>query len=117
MSASYENNHGLAYSPYGKLTEYDEAIIGSLFDQDTDEEENMINKSMQEESFMRKVVLIKTILYPIELALTYFILGKKWTEEKRESQKLYWAFLRKKISYNQFQRSIVRLINNAPLGA
>ena len=117
MSAQYENGSGLAYCPYGKVNEYDEALISVLFDQETDYDIEEMERLMQEERLMRKICFIKTLVFPIEYIATLAILGGRWAKEKRDAQSLYWKFLRKKVTYNQFQRELVRVIRNAPIGA
>lgn len=80
-----------------------------IFDEYVDEEVRQIAEEMKEERTLRKMCWIKTICYPLEMLLTYFMLGKSWVSERREQQQIFNALLKRKITVKQFQEKLMDL--------
>lgn len=115
MSANHNNRDGFSYGPYGKLNLLEEAMFSSLFDEQVDLDEQEILYEVEEAKFLKRVCIVKTLLYPMEWLLTRIFLGKAWTVEKVLTQKLYWKFLRNKISLSDFKDELFVIVNNPPL--
>lgn len=107
MSAKYKKESGFVYLHEGYIDDYNEAMIVSMFDEQTDYDIEDIRKDIKEAKMFRKICIVKTILFPLELLLTLIILGKKEAKEKIESQKLYIKLLRNKINVSEFKEEVM----------
>ena len=111
MSASFDKSDGFSFYPVGEVTEQDRTINMMIFDQKFDYDLGVYKSEQKEIKLLKKICLIKTLLFPLELTFSFLFLGSRWTKIKViNSQKLYWRFLRKKISYEKFKKQLVNQI-------
>jgi hypothetical protein len=115
MSGKYKKQSGFVYLHEGRIDEYNEAMIISIFDEQTDYDIEDIEKDMKEEKLFKKICLIKTIMFPLEILLTFLILGRSEFIEKIETQKLYIKLLRNKLNVSEFKEEVMDIaLKNKP---
>lgn len=112
MSAQYDETQGFSFVISKTLHPEDETILSCMFDEATDFQEVEIMKEMQESVLIRKVCLVKTLLFPYEWLLTRLILDKEHAKDRASEQSVYWKFLRKKITLVEFKSNLMKLMEN-----
>ncbi len=105
--ATLDKNMGIGNIIEG--SEMEQIHFAMLFDEYVDEEVRQMEETIKEDKILRKVCLIKTICYPLELLVTYILLGKIWTAERVEQQKVFKDYLKKKIDIKEFQIKLMDL--------
>lgn len=105
--ATQDPKSGFTFCPFGEVDKRAEAILCGFFDQSVFFDEQEILNELREAKIIRKVALTKTILYPIESLFFRIVAGKEYYEFIRDEQKIYWAFLRKKITLKDFKRNLL----------
>lgn len=110
MSATFSNDDKdwkKSSFRHGRFTDTEFTLLESTFDEQTDFDVNVIEKKMEQEKILRNVCLYKVIIFPVELALVYILLGKKKAKRHKELTSLYLNYLRKKITLKRLQEGLV----------
>lgn len=107
MSATYDKNMGIGIII--EDSEMEQVHYQILFDEYVDDEVKQIEIRIKEENILRRVCLTKTICYPFELVVIYFLLGKDWVNERVAQQKLFNAYLKRKIDIKTFNSRLMDL--------
>lgn len=103
MSGKYDDNHGHSFVLTEFLHPEDEALLLAMFDEYGEYEDQEIIRIMHETKILKNVCLVKTLLYPYEYILSKLFLPKSMVRERGTFQKLYWQFLRGKITVDEFK--------------
>jgi len=111
MSANHNRIDGFIYS-HKELSELDKTLLYTNFDNQITYDLVDIKKEQNEIKLLKRSSLIKTILFPLEYILTYFLMDKEFVRDRITCQKLYWKFLRNKISNNEFKRQLTESYKN-----
>ncbi len=92
-------------------SEMEQIHYSLLFDEYVDDEIREMEHQMREEKILKRVCWVKTLCFPIEFIITYFLLGKIWTKERIEQQKLFNAFLKNKVTSKEFSNKLMDISN------
>lgn len=92
-----------------KLTDTEEALIYTTFDAQTEHDISSIQKNIKQNKFLKRVCLYKTLTFPLEFVLFSLFFNKEQRKNKINLNKLYWKFLRNKISLNDFKKELTGL--------
>lgn len=104
-----DQKSGFIFLPKGRLDKYTEAIIETMFDQTVDADEHEIYMQLNQANQLKKLSLAKILLFPFEF-LTYRIFaGKEFSSQIKKEQHLYWKFLAKKITVEQFKTELLSI--------
>jgi hypothetical protein len=111
MSGKYNKRDGFVYLHLqsNKLDPFHIAVIESMFDEQADYDIEDINLEIEEGKLFRKVCIVKTLIFPLEVLVTKLVMGKPWTSEKIKAQGIYWKFLRKKITLEELKKEIIKI--------
>lgn len=103
MSSSYNPKDGRWYIPSNEpLREDEKAILEFLFDTQIDEDVYSAEKIIKEKKLLWRICLIKTLVFLPELILTFLLLENKAVLDKIACQSVYWQYLRKKLTLEEF---------------
>ena len=109
MSADYDEKSGFTYSPTGTLDPYMTTILETLFDEQVDLDEQEILSNIKNTKTIKKIAICKYLLYPFEAFLFRVLVGKIYYNRVKETKNLYFRFLRKKITLDQFKVEFIKL--------
>lgn len=110
MSGYKDNKMGWFFSPHGKVDPFEESMFASLFDDETDYEILEIENNIKEFNLYRKLAIVKTLNFPFEIFWLYLFLGKKYSDNRWETQKLYNKIIKRKINLEEFRKELTRLV-------
>lgn len=96
MSAKYNEDDGFFIMKEEVLDRSFVSYIEGIFDYSVQCDIDEITKAKNEKKALSKVCLTKTILFPLELIVSYFLIGKDYTKNLIKQQKLMWDFLTNK---------------------
>lgn len=105
MSASYNENDGF-FVLKDKLDPTYESYIEGIFDYSVQCDIDEITRVQKERKAFNRVCLTKTIIFPFELLVSFLVVGKDYTKKLIKQQKTMWAFLRNKISTENFKNNL-----------
>ena len=94
----------------GRVSKADEYNMLHAFEAQTDHDVESIKQQIVNEKWLRKVCLYKCIMFPFEMFVLFFILGRKMALDHTNVVKVYYKFFRKKVSFTQFQKELNALI-------
>jgi hypothetical protein len=109
MSAESSKKSGFVFL-VGEADPLLESYLTSVFDEDTEQDIEEIKLEMEEKKLFTQISKIKVLLFPLEIVLTYMFMDKKWVTDKIEANRLYWNFLRGKITMDQMKQSLIRMM-------
>jgi hypothetical protein len=107
MSAKYDKNNELILLPF-KITQFERTIIESQFDFQTDYDVLAIEMKIEEDKLLRRICLVKTLLFPFEYILMRFIAHKKNAEDLVEFQSVYWNFFLRRIDSETLANKLLK---------
>jgi len=111
MSANVSRKDGIVTAPNG-LTPEEDAMICSFFDEATDYDVQEIVTRQREIKILKRTCLIKLILFPATYILSFLLLPREFSKEVLKITKVYYNFLRGKISLEDFRQKALQLENN-----
>lgn len=111
MSAEYKKDNGFTYLYSNSIHPYDLTLIESMFDMQTTYDEIDIQENMKENNIYKKSCLVRTILFPLDLLVTFLVMGPKEAKIRWKTQKVCWKFMRNKITLQQFKIDVVNTQN------
>ena len=109
MSANSDDKVGWTYCLTNNLDPQTATIFELLFEQQVDLDEQEIALDLQETSLVLKVAICKALVYPVEALLYRVLVGKEYYNHVKTTKDLYWKFLRKKITLNEFKHGLINL--------
>lgn len=115
MSANFDERDEILTLTF-QLNDIERQMLVLLFDEHVDYQMREFEARKAEIKLLKRICLVKTLLFPLELPVTYFLLGKEASRERMESQSCYWRFVRNKISLEAFKNDLNSLIKNSNLG-
>lgn len=115
MSAKYEKRDGFMYSQYD-LNDYEASMLVMMFEDQIDYDIKMWERELLKVKMLKRQCIIKTLVLPVELPLSYFLLGKSIARERYNTQKLYWKFLTRKMTIEEFENELNLIIANSIVG-
>jgi len=98
-----------------KLSEYEQSLLYSTFESETDIDIERIVKEVKKIKWLKKQMLVKLLVFFPEYILTFLILGKKSMAFKLKIAKLYYNFLQDKISYDSFKEEMGKMSKGVTL--
>lgn len=107
MSANFDKvnkNWLMGISKDNIISPLDEAVIQTVFEQESDEDEKIINLQIKQEIYLRKICLLNILIFPIEWVLTRLIFDKQYTELKTKAVKIDLLLYRRKINIEEFRK-------------
>lgn len=115
MSAKFlkDDSRWLMNNIVGKLTSVEEALLQSAFDNETDQDVEIIKKEIKNIKFLKRVCFTKLALFIPEYLLTFLLFQKKYSVGKKELASLYYKFLFNKISLENFKIKLKTLMKDA----
>lgn len=108
MSGEYKSS-GFGFI-YNKLDPMMQSFIESQWEEQTDQDTLLAFKEIEENKHIRGMCLMKTILFPLEIALSKMLLNSFETTVRIKAQSFYWRFLRKKITLTEFKKEILDIL-------
>lgn len=115
MSAKYEKRDGFMYSPYS-LSAFERETISLMFEDQIDYDIEVYKRELLKVKMLKRQCIIKTLVLPVELPLSYLLLGKTIARERYNTQKLYWKFLTHKMTIEDFENELNLIIANSNIG-
>jgi len=106
MSA-YNDNSRWIYTPKHQMNPLTLAILETTFDAQVNEDIKNIEQEKKEKQFFNRLVLIRTIMFPLEAFITFF-LQKDLYYALLFCQKYYWQYLTKKIDVKQLRLALMK---------
>lgn len=100
--ANYCKKDGHAFYHRRHLIELDEAILFSIFDQNTDMDIQEIEQEIQAKKLFKRVCLFKTLTFPLEILL-FGVFDRQQLHIRWQQQKICFKFLANKIDLNKFK--------------
>jgi hypothetical protein len=94
----------------GKVSKLDAHNMFNAFEAQTDHDIETIKQQLISEAWLRRVCLYKCIMFPFEMVVLFFVLGRKMALDHTSVIKVYYKFFRKKITFAQFQKELNDLI-------
>lgn len=88
------------------LDNMEEALVVTTFDAQTEQDVVSIEKTMKQTSFLKRVCLYKILTFPFEYLLMVLFFKKEHKSNKKLITRLYWKFLRNKISMTDFKKEL-----------
>lgn len=88
------------------LNNVEETIVYTTFDTETNYDIDLIEKEKKQTKFLKRVCLYKLITYPFEYVLFSLFFNKDHRANKKNLTKLYWKFLRNRISLVDFKKEL-----------
>ena len=108
MSATFDKRDGAIFAP--KIcNKLEQEMFSAYFDQQVDYDLAIMKKEMEETKLLRKMSLVKILVFPILYPLTRIFIGKALADDVLYCQKLYWKFLRKKITPTEFKNLLTKV--------
>jgi hypothetical protein len=92
-----------------QLNDAEEALVFTTFDAQTSHDIDAMEKRTKHIKFLKRVCLYKLLTYPFEIVLFSLFFNKTHRTNKRNLIKLYWKFLRNRISLNDFKKELTGL--------
>lgn len=108
MAAKFSEKDGFFTMTGNKVDPYLHAHICNMFDEMTDVDEDEIRLDMKEEKYLRSECLVKTLLFPFDIFLSLLFMERHFVQQKMEGQKIYWMFLRKKITLEELKALLMK---------
>jgi hypothetical protein len=96
----------------GKFNEFEETLLFSAFDTQTEYDIVQIEKKIKKEKYLRKVCLYKILMHPFEYVLTRAIFDADKGKELRKLNSLYLSYYRNKISVEELEKKLQQYLNN-----
>ncbi len=90
-----------------KLTPMEEALVLTTWDSETEQDIVNITKNMLRVKQIKRMCVAKLLVAGPEQLVTILLLGKTRAAMHRSCVKLYWKFLRGKISLVEFNKSLM----------
>lgn len=115
MSAKYDDRDEI-FTPTFRLNKTEADIVCLLFDETVNYFMKEYEERAKEIKLLKRVCLVKTLIYPTEVIVTLLVLGKDAAKERNTSQKYYWKFLRNKIDMDDLKFRLNLLVKNSTLG-
>lgn len=112
MSAKYNEDDGFFIMKQDVLEPSYVSYIEGIFDYSVQCDIDDITKAQKERKAFSRVCLTKTILFPLELVVSYFVIGKDYTKQLIKQQKLMWDFLRNKTTTETFKNDLTLNTNH-----
>lgn len=106
MAANFSKKDGFTYVAGEVVDKTAYTYLEMLFDNGVDIDIEDVKKEIKSTKIMKRAFFIKTLLFPIEYLLTLLILGSVWSKDRVECQKVYWKFLRGKMTLSQVQKEL-----------
>lgn len=105
MSATYSKKDGFFHIER-KPDPLFENIIVMAFDDVTNIDELEIKQELEETKLLKRLALVKILLYPFEVTLSKIFLPKNCTSEIKKMQSIHWKFVRGKLNTREFKKQI-----------
>jgi len=106
MAANYQKRDGFTFTDKTSMHPFDETTLLMLFDQQVDHDIEESFKKEQEEKFLRKLCWVKLGCFIPQYVFSFLFIGKKYAYDTWYGTTLYYKFLRKKITFDQFKTAI-----------
>lgn len=115
MSANFDSKRDTNYllnAARKNLTlgDMEEAIVLASFDAETSQDIDRIEKELIQQAFLKRVCLVKVLLFIPEYFLMALLFPAKIRIGKQKTTSLYWKFLFNKISYDKFNKELTTLL-------
>lgn len=104
MSAKHEKRDGFVFFPYKRLNLSEESFLCDQFEKFSDMDEKEIIDQLNLVKTLKKLCISKTFLFPFEYTFTFIFLGKEKAKIIYKCQRLYWNFLKGRITLEKFER-------------
>jgi len=110
MAASFNKRDGFTYIAHkDTVDKLASTYLEMLFDAYAEEDSREIEQRITAEKTSSRYFIIKTILFPLELALLLLLLGFTPSKIRYASQKLYWGYITKKLTFDQVKQELNNL--------
>jgi hypothetical protein len=111
MSASFSKKDSFTFmANQQELPKLTASYLEMLFDKYVDEDIEIIKKEMSMVKLIKRDFIVKTLLFPIEATLTLLFVGREGLGARVNIQKIYWSFLRNKLSLSELNYKLERLV-------
>jgi hypothetical protein len=105
MSAKYNPNDGF-FVAKGKIDSTFESYVEGLFDYSVECDITEIKKAQKEKKALFRLCLVKTLIFPLEATLGFFLLGTKFVKKLTSQQRKMWGFMRGKVTFKEFKKTL-----------
>lgn len=109
MSANFakeDRNWLSSFISKDSLPEITKSVMIQTFDMESNFDAELIERELIETKFLKKVCLLKILLFVPEFFLTTLIFGKKQRTNLLTTTSLYYQFLTNKLKFREFQAQL-----------
>lgn len=97
------------------MNEFEQAIIFTTYDQQTELDITRILEKMKKEAKLKKICLYKMLIYPFDYFFLRLIFGKERIADKKRVGKLYRDFYFKRITMEKFEKELNYVLKQGKL--
>lgn len=115
MSGKFSKRDGFIF-PHFKINKDEFDIICDSFEMAVDYDIAAHRLDLLKIKMLKRQCFIKTLVLPVELPLSYLLLGRLVGRERWNTQKLYWKFLIKSMTIEDFENELNLIIANSNIG-
>jgi hypothetical protein len=97
------------------LAPEEEAICAINFDMEFDKDISNAEFSIKQKKFLKRAALVNLLLFPLEYTLLTIFFEKRHRTPKKLAVKLYYKFLRNKLTLYQFKTDLRKVLKGSSI--
>lgn len=109
MSAKFNKDDAIIYIPE-RLDQFSQTILESQFDFQTDHDIMNIELQIKENKVLKRICLVKSLLFPFEYLLLRLLVGKNHADDAVEFQSVYWDYFRGRIDTETLSNKLLKKV-------